>query len=132
MKDWLHLLPEIPLTDWYLAVVGSRNFYDYDLLKQILAEWVDHWGTPTAIVTGEASGADTLARRWARENGIKPYIFDANWVIYGKSAGFRRNKEIVTEATHMIAFPSHSGSGTQHSIRLAEAKRIPVIIHFID
>jgi len=47
-------------------------------------------------------------------------IFLPNWKKYGKSAGFRRNHDIIQSATHVIAFPFKHGSGTQHSIKLAE------------
>ena len=120
------------MTKWNLAIVGSRDFYDYGLLKEILAEWVEKWGTPSGVVSGDAQGADALAVRWAKEFRIEIIVHEAYWNMYGKRAGFLRNHLIVGDATHMVAFPSQFGTGTQHAIKVAGVKKIPVVEHFID
>ena len=73
-----------------IAVVGSRSFSDYDLLCKVMSEY-----EPTLIVSGGAQGADSLAERYAREHGIELRVFKAQWGVYGKEAGFRRNRYIV-------------------------------------
>ena len=51
-----------------LAIIGSRGFNDYDLLKSILNPYKD---IITLVVSGGAKGADSLGEMWANENNIK-------------------------------------------------------------
>ncbi len=107
------------------AVVGSRNFVNYDLLSKILDEYRPFM---TGIVSGGARGADTLAARYSIERGILLVVYKADWGNYGKSAGYRRNKLIVQDADYMVAFPTKVSKGTRHSIDLALEKGIEVRI----
>jgi len=52
--------------------------------------------------------------------------------MYGKKAGPMRNKDIIENATHVLAFPSKKGKGTQHSIKLAEDYQKPIEIFWVD
>lgn len=103
-----------------LAIVGYRKFNDWNKFKEHIDEYVLKFGMPELIVSGGASGADSLAERWAKIHKIPTLIMVPEWKKYGKSAGIRRNTNIVHECTHMIAFPSEKGRGTQDSIRKAE------------
>jgi hypothetical protein len=99
-----------------LAVVGSRTFNDYSLLERTLLRV----RTPiTEIVSGGARGADSLAARWAHVHGVPLKEFLPDWKKYGKSAGFRRNREIIEYADAMLAFWDGISRGTKHDIDLA-------------
>lgn len=50
-----------------LAIVGSRNFVDYQKFKNFVEAALETWGTPEQIISGGATGADTLARRFAKD-----------------------------------------------------------------
>ena len=45
-----------------LAIIGSRDFLDYELLNQELKNYKDKI---TLVVSGGAKGADTLGEKWA-------------------------------------------------------------------
>ena len=114
------------LTDAKLALVGSRNFTDY---ARFVTD-VDKWCTaqnirPTVIISGGAKGADALAERYAAERAIELCVFKADW-SKGRSAGPARNTLIVEACTHMYAFPSKTGRGTQDSMRKANAANKPI------
>lgn len=114
-----------------VAIVGSRDFVDYDLFCKVLNDYrkdkkIDR------IVSGHCRGADTLAERYAEDNKIPILIFPAEWKKYDKLAGKIRNKKIVDNATELIAFPSKTGHGTQHTIGLARNKGIKITIINID
>ena len=113
-----------------LAVVGSRTFNDYDLLKSKLDEI--HKRKPiTVIVSGGAKGADSLAERWARENRIELLIFLPDWDKYGKKAGYLRNEDIVKNSDAVVAAWNGESKGTEHSINLAkEYNKSCLIIKF--
>jgi hypothetical protein len=109
-----------------LAVVGSRSFDDYETLKATLSK-----RSIDKIVSGGAIGADSLAARYAKENGIELIEFLPDWKKYGKTAGFLRNKQIIDAATHVIAFWDGNSRGTQHSMNLAKLFKKPLeVIRF--
>ncbi|MBX9636012.1 MAG: DUF2493 domain-containing protein [Nitrosomonas sp.] len=114
-----------------LAIVGSRNFTNQKELDDIVDAFVlKHGMLPELVVSGGAKGADTLAHAWARKHNVSIKIFKPDWKTKGKAAGVLRNTDIVNECTHMIAFPSKDGKGTQDSIKKAQAKGIPIEIHW--
>lgn len=59
-----------------VAIVGSRNFNNYDLLKQTI-EKLDF--SVTQIISGGAKGADSLAEQWAKEFNIPIIIHKPEW-----------------------------------------------------
>lgn len=120
-----------------LAIVGSRNFNDYDAFCDKLNMFVASIGgiqKINKIVSGGAGGADKMAERFARENKIELQVFAADWNRYGRAAGPMRNSQIVEAATHMVAFPSKDGRGTQDSLRKAR-KKMPtanIVEHVVE
>jgi len=111
-----------------IGVIGSRSFNNYELTKRTLDEYLDKvW----VIVSGGASGADSLGEKWANENNIKTCIYKPDWDIYGKKAGFIRNKDIVDDSDIVIAFWDGLSRGTEHSINLARKMNKEVrIVYF--
>jgi hypothetical protein len=117
-----------------VAVVGSRSFDDKHRLYDFLTKNRDRI---RVIVSGGAKGADSLAVAWAMDYGVPYLIFPAAWHNpdtgeFDRSAGFKRNVEIVRHADVVIAFMQKGGtSGTQHTIDLAKQLGKPVrIIEF--
>lgn len=125
IANYLNSLPEVKPVK--LAVVGSRSFDDYPFLANVL-KWYDC----SAIISGGARGADSLAAKYAMEHNIPLKEFPADWDRLGKSAGFIRNKRIVTEADEMVAFMDlkNPTKGTSSSIRLAEEAGKPVFVYW--
>ena len=114
-----------------LAIVGSREFKDYTLFLLILDKFIDTYGTPDKVVSGGARGADKFAEMWAEDNKVPIEVFKPNWNI-GKHAGLLRNTDIINACTHVLAFPSKNGTGTQDSIRKAKEQGKILTIHYID
>ena len=102
-----------------LAVVGSRDFNDYGLLK-IKLDQIHKRKPITLIVSGGAKGADKLSERWASENNIETLIFIPDWNKFGKRAGFLRNDDIIKNSDAVIAFWDGVSRGTESSINLAK------------
>ena len=102
-----------------LAVVGSREFNDYDYLKKSI-DILQLKYNICEIVSGGARGADSFGEQYAKDNGIPTKIFYPEWSKYGRSAGFRRNKDIVECADIVIAFWDRQSKGTLSSINLAK------------
>ena len=117
---------ELPISNIRVAIVGSREFKDYELLKSTMIGFAKDYGKPTSVVSGGARGADKLGEKWARENKIDLTLFKPDWST-GKHAGLDRNHDIVREATHVVAFPSKNSRGTFHTIKLAKQRKLPVL-----
>jgi hypothetical protein len=100
-----------------LAIIGSRTFTNYKLLKETLELYRSKI---TVVVSGAAKGADSLGEKWALENNIQTLIFPADWEKFGKRAGFIRNEDIIKNCDCVIAFWDGLSKGTAHSISLCE------------
>lgn len=106
-----------------LAVVGSRTFKDYELLEEAIIE-IEKKHIST-IISGGAKGADSLAARFANEWNIPLIECLPEWKKYGKSAGLKRNFDIVSQCDYLIAFWDGKSKGTKHSIELAVELKKP-------
>nr|QYA18581.1 DNA processing protein A [Clandestinovirus] len=98
------------------AIVGAREFNDYDKLTAKVDEFIAKFGTPDVIISGGAKGADTLGERYAKEKGIKFQCLLPDWNKHGKIAGILRNTDIVNQSTHILAFISGPSRGTRDTI----------------
>ena len=106
-----------------IAVIGGRDYSNYQEMNSVLVPLL-----PFHIISGGADGADSLAQRFAKEHGCIITIFYPDWEQYGKSAGFVRNKFIVSAAQEIVAFHDGVSKGTLHSITLANNAGLPVRI----
>jgi hypothetical protein len=100
-----------------LALVGGREFTNYDFFRDSVLDYVDF--RVDLIVSGGARGADTLAEQFADEFNIEKLIFPISkedWAKYRNGAGPLRNKQIVDNCDGMIAFWDGHSSGTRNSI----------------
>jgi hypothetical protein len=99
-----------------LAIVGTRTFNDYELMKSKLSDLpgID------LIISGGAEGADTLARRYAKEHNIEMIDFLPDWDKYGNAAGPIRNEMIVKACTHIVLFWDGESPGTKSSLEFAK------------
>lgn len=106
-----------------VAVIGSRIFNDYSVLKSILDE-----EKPKLIVSGGAKGADLLAKQYSEENNIQIKEFLPNYKSFGKAAPLVRNKEIVNASDKVIAFWDGFSKGTKFTIDYAISQKKSVRI----
>ena len=110
-----------------IIVAGSRDFNDYELLKEKL-DLVKEAIGEFEVVSGKARGADSLGERYARENDLPIAEFPADWDKHGKSAGYKRNAEMADYAEGCIVFWDGISKGTQHMINLAKEKELNLAI----
>ena len=101
------------------AIVGSRTFNNYMLLEESILQKYN-LSLINEIISGGATGADTLAETFAHKFNINLIVFKPQWDIYGKKAGCIRNKDIVTNADVVIAFWDGYSKGTKNSIDIAQ------------
>lgn len=109
-----------------VLVCGGRTYDNAARVAEVL-EAIQARKSLTAVIHGAAKGADTLAARWARANGVNEVAFPADWDAYGKGAGHVRNGEMLGRGHPdlVIAFPG--GKGTLNMIGQAMAAGVQVL-----
>lgn len=110
-----------------LAIVGSRDFNSYHYLAKSIDVYFP-LDTIDQIISGGAGGADSLAKRFATQCGIDYKEFPADWNTYGKSAGYRRNVDIVKSCDILVAYWDGKSNGTRHSINIALKDKKPILL----
>lgn len=89
-----------------LIVCGGRDFcgtlFEKDCIEQTIAEFKLQKNN-TIIMSGGATGADTIALEWAHANEWNAMRVPAKWKSLGKPAGMARNLEMLELAVRMHA-----------------------------
>ena len=86
---------------------------------------------PSLVIQGGSTGVDSCAKEWAELKGISAEEYKAHWDIYGKGAGFIRNKFMAQHLASMggnkcvVLFPG--GKGTANMRMEACAVGLPTI-----
>ena len=81
---------------------------------------------PATCTPDKLEGADRWAHEWATERGVPVQTYAAKWTAQGRSAGPRRNGEMLHQERPnvVVAFPG--ARGTADLIRQAESMRLRV------
>lgn len=130
-----------------VIICGGRDFQDYEKLKRAIQQ---SGFLITEIVSGGATGADSLGERWAKENNISITRFPSDWnnlkqkgaVIkinkwgkkYNANAGFYRNEEMAQyvskehpDCRGLIAV--EGGAGTADMIKRAKKHELNIYVY---
>ena len=118
--------------EFRVIIAGSRAFADYNLLKSKCDFYLQRKlldpNTEVIVISGGASGADTLGEKYAKERNLRVERYNADWKKYGKSAGYRRNKQMAEVGNALIAFRSGyaENKGTDNMINVARSEKLLV------
>ncbi len=113
------------------AVVGGRDCSSLTFLDAL--DWAGWVLSELGFVTGDCKiGADYFARKY---DPVK--VFEAEWEKYGKSAGPRRNKELVKFIAQnrnptLLAIWDGESSGTGSTIKFAREAKVPTMIYYYE
>ena len=97
------------------AIIGSRTITSLNLSQYLNPQ--DY----AAILSGGATGVDSIAEQWARQNKIEFVLYKPNYKIYGKRAPLVRDEEMVNAADLVIAFWDGQSRGTKYTIDYAKS-----------
>lgn len=114
-----------------VAVIGSRSFTNYALMKEKLDYFFSNMvknEDEIIIISGNAIGTDRLGERYAEEKGYKTQIYLPEYDKYpGKVAPLKRNETIMKNSDMVVAFTNGS-SGTANALKHAEKLNLPIRI----
>ncbi len=98
-----------------VIIAGTRNVKDYTLVYKTIEEsgWKDRI---TEVVSGCATGVDSLGEQWARLNNVPVKEMPANWNAHGSSAGPQRNRAMAEYADAAIIVWDGQSRGTRNMI----------------
>lgn len=122
-----------------LLVTGSRGWPEFketlEVVEGALWDWlIDHEHTsahpldplPVLVVGDCKTGVDHIAERFWRSMGLPVERHRANWTAYGRSAGPKRNREMVESGVDScLAFPRGMSRGTRGCLQIAVQAGVP-------
>lgn len=118
MKDKLNTVLVCGGRDWELP-------HHAETVRRALTRWAYQYGI-AHVVTGEATGVDSLAFQWATTVGIAATGVPAEWKRYGDAAGPIRNRRMLAMFPPDAVLAFAGGRGTADMIALAHGEGIPV------
>lgn len=86
-----------------VLITGSRTWSDEAAMRRAFddawLEWgIDRVQRPVLISGHCPTGADAMAERLWHQAGFEILQFPADWITFGKQAGFKRNQQMVDAA----------------------------------
>ena len=104
-----------------VLIVGSRSIRDFDLSPHV-PEGVE------VVISGRATGVDTLAEEYADRNRISKMILRPDYARYGRGAPLKRNEEMVRLADVVLVIWDGISRGTKYTVDYAEKQGKRVIL----
>lgn len=109
-----------------VIIAGSRGFDGnpkeyYPRIDKIIRRHEE-----VEIVSGTARGADKWGETYALSKGHKIKKFPAEWDLYGKSAGYLRNKAMAEYADALILFWDGESRGSKHMLDIATDMKLKI------
>lgn len=117
------------ITKYKVIIAGCRDFTDYELLREKCDYHLQNLRLEDiVIVSGHASGADSLGERYAQERGFQLETYPADWQAHGRAAGPIRNAKMASVAHALISFWDGKSRGTKNMIDTAKKHNLQVAV----
>jgi hypothetical protein len=107
-----------------VIICGSRHRKSKDFREDFrVLDYIHTLLNITTVIHGGQTGIDHMAGLWGAMWLREVIEVKANWVAYGRSAGYRRNTAMAEmRPNYVIAFPG--GVGTKLMCTIARKRRI--------
>jgi hypothetical protein len=102
---------EITVDKMYRDLIDTINF-----LSEIAKETI----TVDKIISGGATGPDSVAIKMCERYNIPCIVNTPDWASWGRAAGPMRNKQMVDMADIVIAYWDGKSKGTESTIKFTE------------
>jgi hypothetical protein len=110
-----------------VLLCGGRDLRDAELVETTLDRLRAARGPFDCVIHGGARGADRIAGRWARKNGVLEWDFLPEWHRAGMRDGAVRNRRMMELALPQLVIAFPGGSGTADMVERAKAAGVEVI-----
>ena len=113
-----------------ILVCGDRYWSNYELIKRVIMELAQEY--TLKIINGGCCGADKIRSYVCEELNIIYQEVPANWAMYGKAAGPRRNRIMLDLKPDLVlAFHDkiEESKGTKDCINEAKKRKIKVKLY---
>jgi hypothetical protein len=117
-----------------VLVTGSRDFKDWPRMWKELDE-----AKADIVIHGAALGADLMSEAWAKKNQRNYRGYPAKWDLHGKSAGPRRNADMLIKEhredepiDRVFAYPLPGSIGTIDMIDRCVAAHIRTFVNGVE
>ena len=108
--------------DINLIVAGSRSYDDVEHVWYVLDQLSRQYDIKS-VVSGLATGPDTIGKEWAESRSINVIPVEAKWSLYkGDVAGIARNAKMENIGNALIAFWDGKSTGTADMIKRMHRK----------
>lgn len=134
-----------------VLIFGSRDFKNEKRMFRVL-DGLHNAFHFSVVIEGEADGADKLAKKWAKRNGVEVDPYPADWdditvpgavvktrrdgTKYNKAAGAMRNRQMHAEGQPDlgIAFSNDiwNSRGTMDMLTVLTDEHVPVMLFNIS
>lgn len=116
-----------------IAVIGSRDYVNYDEAKIYIEKCIRETGAESIVIlSGCCRGADMLGEKYAEEKGYEVKRIKPEWDKFGRAAGVVRNKKIAVEADLVICFWDGNSKGTKITLDQSKKLNKKVMIKYIS
>lgn len=114
--------------EFRVVVTGSRALRGPDAEAAL---WDALYGLLDAhpdlvVIEGGATGADEMARAWAKRCGVPNRSYPADWSKYGRAGGPIRNGQMLREEEPDLLLVCPGGKGTLDMETRAIAAGVPI------
>jgi hypothetical protein len=114
----LHALSDVGIDPLRIAVVGCRQYDNYDFFSERFVHYVNELkelypGRPFEFYSGGAPGIDSMIEDYCADHGYTFTAIDADWDKHGKAAGFIRNQQLAERVGVVLVFWDGQSTGTK-------------------
>lgn len=104
-RTWGWARHDAPFDEQARAQKQRRQTFD-------VLDRIDQTSGIDVVIHGDARGADRTAQLWAERNRVPVEVYPADWKKHGRSAGPRRNTQMLDEGKPdlVVAFPGGAGT----------------------
>lgn len=113
-----------------VAIIGSRGWPDPEAVRRWIALNINP--REDVVITGGATGVDTIAEQYCSKLGIHTAVCNALWPVYYKKAGPLRNRAMLSLAEEVVAFWDGESPGTRDMIEATRRAGKPLCIFIWD
>lgn len=104
-----------------LLIAGSRSITKFDISQYIPAK-------VELIISGGASGIDTLAEQYADKHKISKLILRPEYKKYKRGAPLKRNEKMIDLCDSILIFWDGKSKGAKYTIDYAKKAGKPIKI----